>query len=179
MSDDRNAQLQATQMFRKLLSKGFINVKILSLLRLVGCAYNSKNSICNTTYNNLILFLKVKYSTKTSFKLHSSQFLNFDLPVHQESLRRLHPQILHLVLGLPLLFDFVLSDPNPPIDEVIEAGVIPRLVDFLQRTDENVLQVCIFLINTSLCYCFQFVYTCFQFFYTCYCNKNASHLYRM
>lgn len=39
------------------------------------------------------------------------------------------------------LFRKLLSkDPNPPIDEVIEAGILPQLVTFLQRTEENVLQ---------------------------------------
>ena len=38
-------------------------------------------------------------------------------------------------------FSWNFADPNPPIDEVIEAGVIPRLVEFLQRTQDNILQV--------------------------------------
>jgi len=39
------------------------------------------------------------------------------------------------------LFRKLLSkDPNPPIDEVIEAGIIPRLVTFLQLHDENLIQ---------------------------------------
>lgn len=38
-------------------------------------------------------------------------------------------------------FSWNFADPNPPIDEVIEAGVIPRLVEFLQCTQDNILQV--------------------------------------
>ena len=40
-----------------------------------------------------------------------------------------------------LFINTYILDPNPPIDEVIEAGIIPRLVEFLKRTDDNVLQV--------------------------------------
>lgn len=32
------------------------------------------------------------------------------------------------------------KDPNPPIGKVIEAGVVPRLVEFLKRTDDHLLQ---------------------------------------
>lgn len=32
------------------------------------------------------------------------------------------------------------KDPNPPIDDVIESGIIPRLVTFLQQFEDNVLQ---------------------------------------
>ena len=43
-----------------------------------------------------------------------------------------------------VILNFVLFhsvEPNPPIDDVIQAGVIPRFVGFLQRVDDNVLQV--------------------------------------
>ena len=36
-------------------------------------------------------------------------------------------------------------DPNPPIDEVIKAGIVPRLIYFLHQADHNLLQVRKFL----------------------------------
>lgn len=34
------------------------------------------------------------------------------------------------------------AERNPPIEEVIKAGVIPKFVEFLQRSDASQLQVC-------------------------------------
>ena len=33
-------------------------------------------------------------------------------------------------------------EPDPPIDQVIAAGVIPRLIEFLSVSDNTTLQVC-------------------------------------
>lgn len=39
-------------------------------------------------------------------------------------------------------------DPNPPIDDVIQAGIVPRFVAFLQNNNNTTLQV-------AICFCFQ------------------------
>jgi len=50
---------------------------------------------------------------------------------------------------------FVLSERSPPIEEVIQAGVVPRFVEFLMREDFPMLQVCYFVllgvVNIYLC----------------------------
>jgi len=50
---------------------------------------------------------------------------------------------------------FVLSERSPPIEEVIQAGVVPRFVEFLMREDFPMLQVCYFIllcvVNIFLC----------------------------
>jgi len=52
---------------------------------------------------------------------------------------------------------YALPERSPPIEEVIQAGVVPRFVDFLMREDFPQLQVC-YLPCFTLCN--QYIYLC-------------------
>lgn len=62
-------------------------------------------------------------------------------------------------------FVFVLcSEPNPPIDEVIQTGIIPRFVEFLQRDNSWSLQVSSNFLNKCVVLLFFFhLLHCFFF----------------
>jgi hypothetical protein len=82
-SNDANAQLKATTLFREILSKG-----------------------------NCELFVSIRY------------FLNC---------------LLVYLLCVNVITDFV--ETNPPIEEIIQSGVVPLFVEFLVREDMPQLQV--------------------------------------
>ena len=45
------------------------------------------------------------------------------------------------------MFLKIWAERSPPIEEVIEAGVVPRFVEFLKRGDYPQLQVCLLIIT--------------------------------
>lgn len=47
----------------------------------------------------------------------------------------------HFLISFVLVI--ILLERNPPIEEVIQSGVVPRFVEFLSRDDYPQLQVCV------------------------------------
>lgn len=62
----------------------------------------------------------------------------------------------------PTLFRLTLPETSPPIQDVIDAGIVPRLIEFLTMHDHSALQVCLLLLlpflplssfaSSSFCY---------------------------
>lgn len=56
----------------------------------------------------------------------------------------------HFLISFVLVI--ILLERNPPIEEVIQSGVVPRFVEFLSRDDYPQLQVCVNLDTPYLMY---------------------------
>jgi importin subunit alpha-6/7 len=113
-------------------------VQFESLPGLVTAVYSDDNSLQleGTTQFRMLL------SIGNCFRRNATRLLNLPFRTWFASLK---PWILNVLSVI------VKSEKSPPIEEVIAAGVVPRLVEFLTREDYPQLQVNFIIMPFSSC----------------------------
>ena len=102
---------------------------------------NTVNKTVNNTAMNPIYW--IIYSFLISHLLPQNDLVSLSLYVLLSVSPSLCPsaRVTHLVVTFSMSFCPCHTDKNPPVDLVVEAGVVPRLVQVLSRNDSPKLQL--------------------------------------